>query len=148
MRGQIGAIPVPRSSRCCSTRIVAALFVIGLLPPAPALARYAEEWHEPHGQQWGGGPGWSSLPAEPALSYQYGSGYPVAGYYYPDHSYGSYPYRLQPFPYGYSAGFSDGFAAGYDHGVTGGLNNAFANGYASESGYGAYYGYPYPYHGY
>jgi hypothetical protein len=64
------------------------LFAITVLPPAPALAQYAEEWQEWHGQQWKGGPGWLPPPAEPALGSQYGAGYPAPGYYYPDHSYG------------------------------------------------------------
>ena len=127
------------------------LGIVAILP-SPASAQYASEWHEWHGQEWNSGPGWSP-PAEPALGYHYGSGYPAAGYYYPDHGYG-YPYDPQPHPYGYSAGFSDGFAAGYDHGFTGGLNSGFGG--ASAAGpYGGYYGYgygaysyPYPYHGY
>ena len=120
-------------------------------PPAPAVAQYAEEWHEWHGQQWNGGPGGLPPRPGPSLGYQYGAGYPAPGSYDPDHSYGYYPYPAQPFPSGYSAGFSEGFAAGYDHGFTGGLNNAFAgaydSGYAGRYGYGSY-GYPYPYQGY
>ena len=127
------------------------LFAILVLSPA-ALAQYAEEWHEWHGQQWNGGPGWFPPPTEPSLDSQYGGGYAAPGYYYPDHSSGYYSYHPQTYPYEYSAGFSAGFAAGYEHGFTGGLNNAFAGaydgGYAGRYGYAGYYGYPNPYRSY
>ena len=129
------------------------LFGVAALLPSRASAQYASEWHEWHGQEWNGSPGWLSPPPQTALGYQYGSGNTAGGYYYPDAGYG-YPYHPEPYRYnGYSAGFSDGFTAGYDHGFTGGLNNAFAGGYAVTPYAGYYYGYgsysyPYPYHGY
>ena len=137
--------------RCRKMRTTVILFGIVAGLPSPASAQYASEWHEWHGQEWSGGPGRLSPPPEPALGYHYGSGYPAAGYNYPDHGYG-YPYVPVPYPYGYSTGFSDGFAAGYDHGFTGGLNNGLAGAYAAGL-YGGYYGYgayahPYTYHGY
>ena len=135
-----------------SRKMRAAMIMFGLaaLLPSRASAQYASEWYQWHGQEWNSAPGWP--PPEPALGYQYGSGYPVGGYYYPDPGYG-YPYHPEPYRYdGYSAGFSDGFTAGFDHGFTGGLNNAFAGAYAVGP-YGGYYGYgahghPYPYQGY
>jgi hypothetical protein len=146
-------IPVSGPSRRCSVRSAIILFAIIMLPPAPAFAQYAAEWHESYSQQWNGGPGGLSPPPDPALGSQYGAGYTAPGY--PDHSYGYYPYRPQPYPYGYSAGFSEGFAAGYDHGFTGGLNNASAynGGYAGNGDYAGRYGYgahaySYPYQGY
>ena len=152
MRGLLNAIPVSEPSRLRLIRSAMVLFAVTMFPYAPALAQYAEEWHELHGQQWNGGPGWLPSPSEPSLDPRYGAGYSPPWYYYPDYSYGYYPYPTQPYPYGYSAGFSDGFAAGYGHGFTGGLNNAFAGaydgGYAGRYGYGGYYGYPNPYHGY
>src|SRR3954447_23221345 len=149
MRGLI--IPVSGPLRRCSARSAIILVAITVLPPAPAVAQYAEEWHEWHGQQWNGGPSGLPPPPGPSLGYQYGTGYPAPGSYDPDHSYGYYPYPAQPYPYGYSAGFSEGFAAGYDHGFTGGLNNAFAgaydSGYAGRYGYGGYR-YPHPHTGF
>ena len=151
MRGVIRVIPVPWPLRRCFAQSAIILFATTVLSTAPAVAQYAGEWHEWHGQQWNGGPGGLPPPPDPALGSRYGGGYPAPGYYYSDHSYGYYPNRPQPYPNGYSAGFSDGFAAGYDHGFTGGLNNgsatAYDGGYAGRYGYGGY-GYPSPYHGY
>ncbi len=149
MRGLLNANPVFWPSCRHAMRNAMVLFAITTLSSAPALAQYAEEWHEWHGQQ---GPDWLPPPAVPSLGLQYGAGYPAPGYYYPDHSYGYDTYPAQRYSYGYSAGFSDGFAAGYDHGFTGGLNNAFADtydgGYADPHGYSGYYGYANPYQGY
>ena len=137
-------------SHWCDCRAAMILFGVALLLPSPIFAQYASEWHEWHGQEWNGAPGWLSLP-QPAFGYYYGSSYPAGTHYYPVPSYG-YPYDPPPYHYGYSAGFSEGFTAGYDHGFSGGLNEAYATDYAARL-YGGYYGrraygYPYAYHGY
>ena len=132
-----------RLLRRCSAWNAVILFALTALPTAPAVAQYAGEWHEWHGQQWSGGPGGLPPPPYPTPGSPYGIGYPTPGYYYSDHTYG----YLQPYPYGYSAGFSEGFAAGYDQGFTGGLNNASAGAYGGYAGQYDYYGYP-SHHGY